>query len=398
MYFEVKALKFERAGGPGSVVRLVVDAVDAADAGRQAQAQGLAVLAVTRQGGGRKSRAAAFPLMLFNQELLALLESGVPIVEALETLAEKEHRPAVKSLLGQLLGRLREGKSLSDALKEHPATFSPLYVATVRASEKTSDLQEALRRFITYQTQLDATRGKLISAAIYPVLLLAVGGLVVLFLMGYVVPRFSHIYEDMGSKLPWLSQVLLAWGKLLHDHGLGILVTVVTLGSGITWYLRQPGVASWLARQIWRWPQVGERLRVFQLARFYRTLGMLLRGGLSIVPALDMVSGLLSPMLRPQLAKARATISEGVAISRAMEQNGLTTPVAQRMLRVGERAGNMGEMMERIAGFHDEEIARWAEWATRLFGPLLMLIIGVVIGLIVVLLYLPIFQLAESIS
>jgi general secretion pathway protein F len=139
-------------------------------------------------------------------------------------------------------------------------------------------------------------------------------------------------------------------------------------------------------------------MRLYQLARFYRTLGMLLRGGTPVVTALDMASGLLAPGLQPSLARAREAIREGRAISEAMSAHGLTTAVALRMLRVGERSGRMDEMMDRIAGFLDEEIARWVDWFTRLFEPLLMAFIGVVIGAVVVLMYLPVFELAGSIQ
>jgi len=158
------------------------------------------------------------------------------------------------------------------------------------------------------------------------------------------------------------------------------------------------GIGQWAVRMAWRVPAVGERLRVYQLARLYRTLGMLARGGIAIVPALDMVTGLLSAALQPRLLTARRMVSEGQALSHALEHAGLTTAVANRMLRVGERAGNMGEMMERVAVFHDEEMTRWADWATRLIGPVLMLLMGLLIGGIVVLMYLPIFQLAESVQ
>jgi general secretion pathway protein F len=151
-------------------------------------------------------------------------------------------------------------------------------------------------------------------------------------------------------------------------------------------------------QRLWSLPAVGERLRVFQLARLYRTVGMLLRGGIAVVPALEMVQGLLSVALRPQLAAAAAAVRDGRPMSAAFAEHGLSTPVSLRMLSVGERTGNMGEMLERAAAFHDEELARWAEWATRVVGPALMLVMGVLIGAIVVLMYLPIFQLAESIQ
>lgn len=377
---------------------MAFDAINAAEAERQARDNGFTVLSVTRQGGLRPSaRSRRFPLLLFNQELLALLASGVALVEALETLTEKESRPLVRNVLTQLLARLREGLPLSAALGEYANVFPPLYVATVRASERTGDLDEALRRYILYQTQLEVLRSKIVSAAIYPALLLAVGGLVIVFLMAYVVPSFSHIYEDMGGDLPFMSRLLLAWGNLLRDHGMLLAVGVGALIAAAVHAWRRPGTSAALSALLWRLPGMGNRPLVFQLTRFYRTVGMLLRGGMAIVPSLEIVGDLLSPKLRPQLDRAIRRVREGGAISEAMDSNGLTTRVALRMLRVGERAGNMGEMMERIAAFHDEQIARDVEWFTRLFGPLLMLVIGGLIGAIVVLMYLPIFQLAESI-
>jgi general secretion pathway protein F len=160
----------------------------------------------------------------------------------------------------------------------------------------------------------------------------------------------------------------------------------------------RPGFRQSVMRALWRIPAIGERIRVYQLARFYRTLGMLLRGGIPIVTALEMVSGLLDNALRVQLAKASDCIREGQPISFAMETYGLTTPVALRLLRVGEHTGGMGEMTERIANFYDEEMARWVDWFTRLFEPLLMAFIGLVIGGIVILMYFPIFELAGSIQ
>ena len=394
MQFLVKTLKSDSGVGI-----TMLEAVNAADAQAQATAMGHAVLSVARAPLLSRLRAPVatrFPLLLFSQELLSLLDSGITIVEAIETLAEKESRPTVRAVLQAIVASLREGRPFSATLEDAPQAFPPLYVATVRASERTSGLGEALGRYIAYATQLETLRGRLVSAAIYPALLIAVSSLVILFLMGYVVPRFSHIYEDMGGDLPFLSRLLLRWGLVVEQYWPVLLGIGAALGVGAV----QGGgrrVAQGLGRLMWRIPAVGERMRVFQLARLYRTLGMLLRGGIAIVPALDMVSGLLSAALQERLSSATQSIREGNAISYAFEACGLTTAVALRMLRVGERAGNMGEMMERVAAFHDEEMARWAEWATRLTGPVLMLLMGLVIGGIVVLMYLPIFQLAESI-
>ena len=162
--------------------------------------------------------------------------------------------------------------------------------------------------------------------------------------------------------------------------------------------LAQPATRATLTRAAWRAPAIGEHLRTFELARFYRSLGMLLSGGIPIVSALGMVSGLLSVQLRSGAAATTEAIRRGETISAAFARGELTTPVAARLLRVGEKSGRMGEMMERIAVFHDEEMARWVDWFTRLFEPLLMVFIGLTIGLIVVLLYMPIFELAGSIQ
>ena len=395
MRFSIKAMR----AGEG-LIALSFDAANELDATRQAQAQGYTVLAISTRSGvaGFSRTSARFPLVLFSQELLALLDAGLPLVEAVETLAEKEHRPEVKRAITQVIAQLYEGKTLSQAMEQFPHSFPALYIATVRAAERTGDLSEALARYIAYQTQLDTVKKKLVSASIYPVLLMSVGGLVTLFLLGYVIPKFSRIFEDIGGDIPFLSRLLIHWGVFMEAHaleiGIGVLVAL-TLGIYLA---RLPETRRWVGLKLWSVPALGERMRVYQLARFYRTVGMLLNGGIPVVTALDMVEGLLHPTLRSLLKRAASDIREGKPTSQAMEAHHLTTPVSLRMLRVGERTGRMGEMMERIAGFYDEEMARWVDWFTRLFEPILMALIGIVIGGIVVLMYMPIFELAGSIK
>jgi general secretion pathway protein F len=381
------------------LVQFSVDAPDEASAVEQARAQGLAVLSARRlrafAGFGQPLRA-RFPLLLFSQELVALLQAGLSLPETMDTMAEKESRPEARKVLAAVRNRLFEGQSLSQALEQLPQVFPPLYVATVRASERTGDLPEALRRYIGYQERLDSVRKKVVSASIYPVVLLCVGTLVTLFLLGYVVPRFSAIYAETGRDLPFLSRLLLHWGGLINKHGLSVLAGLAVAGAlGVIFRRKVRAAASAVVMRI---PALGARVFVYHLARFYRTAGMLLRGGTPIVPALTMVAGLLPLEMRDRLAGAIQRIRAGVSTSSAMSEAGLTTPVAVRMLRVGENSGDMPEMMDRIAVFHDEELARWVDWFTKLFEPLLMAVIGLVIGAIVVLMYLPIFELAGSIQ
>lgn len=396
MRYQVKAIR----DGEG-VLALALEAADETEAIRQAKSQGYVILAIKRNQswlGWLESRRARFPLALFSQELLALLDAGLTLVEAIEALAEKEQRPETQKLLRQVIATLYEGRPLSAALQQFPAHFPVLYVATVRASERTGDLSVALSRYVAYQLQMDVVRKKIISASIYPVLLLVAGGLVTLFLIGYVVPRFSLVYEQIGRDLPLFSQLLMNLGQLLRKNGPLIFVVLTLLVAGMVYGARRPATRQWLMRKLWQVPAIGSRMKIYQLARFYRTLGMLLQGGTPIVTALQMASDLLQSSLRGQLALASASIRDGLSISQAMERHGLTTPVASRMLVVGERSGKMGEMMDRIAGFYDDEMARWVEWFSKLFEPILMGVIGLVIGVIVVLMYFPIFELAGSIQ
>jgi general secretion pathway protein F len=395
MQFEVKALR----GGEGVCV-LSIAALSESDAASVVKSQGYAVLSIKAGSAAffRLKSRKSFPLVLFSQELLSLLVAGLSLIEALVALADKERHPESKKVFDAVIARLYEGQTFSFALQEFPEIFPPLYVASIRASEKMGGLNEALSRFVAYQTQLNFVKKKIVSASIYPVVLMGAGGLVMLFLLGYVVPRFASVYEGTRTTLPWMSQQLLNWGMLLQNHGMLMLAMTAGLLCGAIFFVTRPKVREAALVKLWRIPMIGERMHLYQLARFYRTLAMLLKGGIPVVTALDMVSGLLQPSLRGQLKLASDSIREGCTISQAMEAHELTTPVALSMLRVGERSGNMGEMMERIAIFYDEEMARWVDWFTKMFEPLLMAVIGVVIGVIVVLMYMPIFDLAGSIQ
>jgi len=391
--FRIKALD-----ASASVVSCVIDAVDEADARRQLALRELKIISLEPVRRLRRLfQAPQLQIAVFSQQLVSLLEAGLSLVEALEALAQKESNAGTKHTLDRILARLYEGQTLAAAIAEHPATFPDLYVASVRASEKTGALREALTRYIAYQEQADTLRKTLVNACIYPAVLLVAGLLVTLFLMGYVVPRFSSIYEDVGTELPLASRLLLEWGKLIDAHAALVTAGVVGGLAGAIYGLARPTVraaaGAWLARI----PAIGRQLHVYQLARLYRTVGMLVRGGMPAVPALRMSGGVVLAGARAAYAAATRAVTEGQSLADAMERNGLTTPVAARMLRVGERSGNMGEMMERIADFCDEELGRWVAVMTRLIEPVLMIVIGLVIGVIVVLMYFPIFQLAGSI-
>lgn len=373
----------------------------AEEAGHLARQAGLDVLDVraAAMAGALFPRRARFDLALFAHELVALLRAGLSLIEALETLDERQQEARQDhAVLAELLRRMREGQAFSQALQAFPASFPELFVASVAASEQTGEMVDALSRYLRYHEQVGAIRQKLVSASLYPAMLLLVGGGVGIFLLCFLVPRFSHIYEGLDTQLPLASQLLMQWGLFASAH-----TTLVALGlvGGVVLTitaLRSPQVQQQLLALLQRSRWVGEPLRLMQLSRFYRSLGLLLRGGIPVLKALRMTQALLPPALQRALEISIQDISQGHRLSESLQRSDLTTPVALRLLRAGERNGQLADMLEQVAAFHDKEVAHWIDRFTRLFEPLLMLFIGGVIGGIVILLYLPIFELAGNLQ
>lgn len=391
MRFTIRAV-----GLDNRMQQLEIDAADAPAAARACAERRLTVLEVKPLSARARQRGKNFSLVLFTQELLALLQAGLGLVESLEALSEKESQSETGAVLGRLLARMRDGLRFSASVAAEPEYFPPLYVGIVKAAERTSDLPQALSRYIDYQVRVDGVRRRLASAAIYPVILLTVGSAVSLFLLGYVVPKFSAVYEGSGRELPAMSQWLIAWGALVAEHGAYLLLALAGAGAALWAWLRRLKRSGQLMRAVTRLPGVAPRVHIMELARLYLTLGMLLEGGIPVVAALDMVGGAISPDRREALAAARHRIAQGGSFSESLEQHGLSTPIALRMLRVGERSGQLGLMLQRAALFYDAETTLWIENFSKTFEPLLMAAIGVVIGVIVVLLYMPIFDLAGT--
>lgn len=339
-----------------------------------------------------------FPRRLFCQELAVLLDAGIPLYEAITTLQEKEESPGVAQVLSTLTTALSQGKTLAQAMRLQPAAFSSLLIASIEASQRTGQTPQALRQHAAYLAWLTSLRDKLVGAAIYPCILIGASLLVITFLTVFVVPRFADIYEGMGGELPWLSGVLLDVGKGVGEHPWLVIGGIVALVAGAISGWRSPAVRSRVSARLWRTPVIGPRLRLIELASLYRTLGLLLQAGVAVVPAMEASLELVGPSLRPALVHATRRVREGSRLSDSMQQQALTTPVSVRMMRVGEQTGELGPMLERAATFYDEELARFTDWVGKVINPALMLIMGVLIGGIVVLMYLPIFQVAEQIQ
>ncbi len=375
--------------------------VQASDASGVAAVLGLspaALLAVEpvevkplKASGGR------FPRRQFAQQLAVLLRAGIPLLEALQTLQSQDNPPAVSAALAGVVARIQLGEAFSAALASQPQAFDALFVAVVEASERSGKVEQALFEQASYLAWAEQLRAKLVAAAIYPAMLIAAGTVVVLFLLVFVVPRFAGLLEGVGGDLPLASRALIAVGAFSGAHPLALLLIAAGLIALPLWAW-QRGLREALQARLWRLPLIGPKLHLLSLAQLYRCLAMLLLAGVPIVPALVNARGVAAAHLRAALDRATEAVRLGERLSGSLQREGLTTPISLRMLRVGEHSGELGAMLAQAAGFYDEELSRLSELITRLVNPALMLIMGLVIGTVVVLMYLPIFQLVDQVQ
>lgn len=343
-----------------------------------------------------------FSLRLFSQELALLLDAGVPLLEALTTLREKDAARPQSAVLERVLHQLHDGQSLSAALAGEPAAFDSLFVAMVSASERTGQLPSALRNHAAYLAWSEALRARIVAACVYPALLVLAGGAVVLFLLLYVLPRFAGVFDTLGSELPAASRWLIDFGVWTSAHPAPVALLLLGLPGAAAalwaWPRSRAVLRATAEAALLRSPGLGPRLRTVALARLYRGLGLLLSAGITVLPAMRLLHGVLPRPMRPPLVAASQAVQDGRRLSEALHEQALASPVALRMLRVGESSGSVPAMLERAAAFHDEEIARLADIVTRAVNPVLMLVMGVLIGGIVVLMYMPIFTLMEQVQ
>jgi general secretion pathway protein F len=351
-------------------------------------------LKVSNKTFGGTDNGKDFNLSIFNQQMHSLLEAGQTLVDTIEMLGKNDRKPRNRAIYDALLRELRNGNQLSVAMNSLPSVFPPLYVAMVRSSETTGTVRESISRYMRYQQQIDEIRRKLLAAATYPAILLGVGFMVISFLMLYVLPRFSAVYEDSGTLHQGSVGFVQWWGAFVRSHELlawGGFAAIIVAGVAAA---INPALRVAAYRRLLAMPWLGERITVLQLARLYRTLGMLLHSGVSVLAAMRMTRASLPVAMQPDIDAAILSVSEGMPMSGVMQKSGLSTEVAVRLLVAGESSGNLDEMMSRIADFYDQETAIWIDTAGRLLEPLLMLGIGLVVGAIVLMLYSPIFDLA----
>ncbi|MDR7335397.1 type II secretion system F family protein [Roseateles asaccharophilus] len=343
-------------------------------------------------------------VVLFCRELSSLLKAGLSVVEALEALEANQQRQGSDksaatggSFYSALLRHLRDGKSLSTALAEMPGV-PPLLVASVQASERTSNLVSALDSYLRYADLTARLRSRIVSAALYPSIVIALGIVITLFLLSVVVPRFAALYAQMGPAAGGTTRLLLGLSTLLKDHPwLLPLVGLLLLGgvAGLIVNGRWKRVLAWVIDAV---PWLRHQALQLELTRLYEALAMLSRGGFSLHESLDLCKTIASgTSQRERLGQAQHLIAQGVSVSRAFAASSITNAVTERLLRAGERGGDFGAVLHAVSQRHAESFETFVDRATRVVEPLLLLVVAVLVGGLVVTLYMPIFDIASSI-
>ena len=377
---------------------LKLEAANLLEARAQAERQGLSVLQIKAASQAFGTQKSQFPLMLFCQEFRVLLEAGLSMVEVLDTLTQKETNAMHQSRLSALLIGIKEGQPLSQAMLAQPNVFPSLLVATISAAETTGNLPEAIARYTQYSENVDLLKKRISSACLYPAIVVSFGLLVLMFLMIYVIPKFSKIYETQVKHVSGSTQFILAIGKFSGHYGLYLVAALVGLVVLAGWAFSQPALRAKCFDWLCKLPYLGDKVQLYHLSRFYRTFAMLLKSGITVSASLSMVSQMLGSGLQSHLLNAKRLIGEGKSFTDAFEASALTTPVALRLFRVGEKTGKLEHMMERAASFHEEQMIRWVDKFTKIFEPTLMALIGLLIGGLVLMMYMPIFELASGIE
>ncbi|MBX3475894.1 MAG: type II secretion system F family protein [Planctomycetes bacterium] len=389
------------AQGKGLPRRIELEAATMADAREQAGRLGYAVLSCQPAGWNwsllsARHASKGLDVAVFIEQLRDLLVAGLSVIEALDALRRGAKGASVASI-ERIERQLREGKTLSDALAAD-ATFAPLLIALVKASELTSDLPQTLTRFLEHEQRVTEVRHRLVSTAIYPLLLMGVGSLVLMFLLFYVMPRFARVFEGMTGELPWSAHAMVAWAQWLHTQGMWWLGGGLALALVLAVILASPSLRARLVQRVFAWGPLHERLTTYFLARWYRATGMLVQGGIPLPQALRLANGLLPSSLRAGGHAVVQAVNDGLAPSAAHTRAGMATPIAEQLMLAGERTGDLGAVLTRIAHFHESEVSRSLERTMRALEPLVMVFIGLGVGLVVVLMYLPIFELAAAIQ
>jgi type IV pilus assembly protein PilC len=395
-----------KTGWPdGSVAEEQVLSLNAGTARLEVERRGGHVFEVRRHGfsfrgtRARRRRVKMSDFLIFNQEMIALLKAGLPVVHSFEILLERQESPALREILSDIKERINAGASISEAFAEQGDAFPRLYWTSLKAGEKSGEIETVLRRYLKYQKTVIGISRKVISTLVYPTILIMLSVVLIGILMTFVIPRFATLFEDFNAQLPLLTVVVVGTATFLRENiywiaaGLGILV------FSMSRLLRSPKGGEWGNSLILKVPVVGGILRRFSITQFTRSLATLLGGGTPLVPALENAADAIgNTFVCRQVRKVVPRVREGGELWKALETTGIFTNLTIEMIKVGETSGALEEMLSAVSDFYDEEIDVQLARVISFVEPAILVLMGGVIATILLSVYLPIFRVMSQIK
>jgi type IV pilus assembly protein PilC len=348
--------------------------------------------------GGAGKKVTPKEIAVFSRQLATMMKSGVPIVSSLEIIAGGQKNPKAKALFNALRSDIESGSSVYEALGKHPVQFDELYRNLVKAGESAGVMETVLDTIASYKENIESLKGKIKKALFYPATVIAVAILVSAVLLVFVVPQFQQVFASFGADLPAFTLMIIGASNFMIAYWWLVLIVVVGTGFAFVFFKkRSPAFAHFLDRAMLKIPVVGQILHNASIARFARTLAVTFKAGVPLVEALDIVAGATGNTLYETAVKRiRDDVSVGYQMNMAMKQVNLFPHMVVQMVAIGEEAGALDAMLFKVAEFYEEEVNNAVDALSSLLEPMIMIIIGIVVGSMVIGMYLPIFKLAAT--
>jgi type IV pilus assembly protein PilC len=338
-------------------------------------------------------------LLVFSQELAALLKAGLPLFQSLDVMLERQRDPLLRQSLATVREKVKSGTALSDAFRQEGELYPPIFAASLVAGERSGNLDSVLRRFSQHLRLNQTLRKKAVSAAVYPAVLLTMMAVLLVVMLVFVIPNFRSFYEGLGAELPLATRMLLAVATTLRGNLLPITAGLVAAGLGLMYWSRRPGFALALDRWLLSLPYFGGLMRMYATSQLMRTLSTLLAGGLPLVNALDVAAASIGNRAMAQaVGGATGRIREGASLTIALDSTGMLEALPLEMVKVGEQTGALGDMLNAIADFYDEELDTRMATVLSLVEPVLLVVMAVVVAAMLLAFYLPMFQAISAVQ
>ena len=335
-------------------------------------------------------------LLIFNQQFVTLTRAGLPILKGLDLLVGNIKNRRLRTHLQSVHAKVKTGMPLSEAFQSE-GVFPPIYTTSIMVGEKSGSLPEVIERYVAYQKVALGARKKILVSLIYPAVLVFLVFILILFLVTYVVPEFASLYESMDAQLPYMTQLLVAFGVTANENLWLIALAVVGVGSSLAWWFRSDRIRDSLDGFKLKVPLFGQIWIKYQVSQLCRLLGTLLQGGIPLLQALETTGASLgSRLLRESIAQSREMVREGQPLSRGLAAAGIFPSLAVEMVNVGESTGSLPAMLHSVAEFFDDDVNTMMSAALSLIEPAIMIFMGIFVAFVLISLYLPIFTLAET--